>query len=62
MFFGRKEINMDSFKDIRWKQRFENFEKTYKLLEKYSHQDLTRNILMKWEKLFIGKNQRTFKL
>ena len=27
---------MDEFKDIRWKQRFENFNKAYKLLEKYS--------------------------
>ena len=27
---------MDEFKDIRWKQRFENFDKAYKLLEKYS--------------------------
>lgn len=26
---------MDNLKDIRWKQRFENFEKAYKLLEKY---------------------------
>ena len=27
---------MDEFKDIRWKQRFENFNKVYMLLEKYS--------------------------
>ena len=27
---------MDEFKDIRWKQRFENFNKAYTLLEKYS--------------------------
>ena len=28
---------IDNLKDIRWKQRFENFEKAYKLLEKYSN-------------------------
>lgn len=27
---------MDNFKEIRWKQRFENFDKSYKLLKKYS--------------------------
>lgn len=27
---------MDELKDIRWKQRFENFNKVYVLLEKYS--------------------------
>ena len=26
---------MSDFKDIRWKQRFENFEKAFKLLEKF---------------------------
>ncbi len=26
---------MDNIKDIRWRQRFENFEHSYKLLEKY---------------------------
>ena len=26
---------MDNLKDIRWKQRFENFDKSYKLLKKY---------------------------
>ena len=26
---------MDEFKDVRWKQRFENFNKSYRLLEKY---------------------------
>lgn len=31
---------MESFKDIRWRQRFENFEKTYKLLEKYSKEEI----------------------
>lgn len=27
---------MDNLKDIRWKQRFANFEKSYKLLDKYA--------------------------
>lgn len=27
---------MNELKDIRWKQRFENFNKSYRLLEKYS--------------------------
>ncbi|WP_432404599.1 nucleotidyltransferase substrate binding protein [Wukongibacter sp. M2B1] len=31
---------MENLKDIRWKQRFENFEKAYKLLEKYSKQEI----------------------
>jgi nucleotidyltransferase substrate binding protein (TIGR01987 family) len=30
---------VEPLKDIRWRQRFENFEKTYKLLEKYSKED-----------------------
>ena len=29
---------MNNLKDIRWKERFENFEKSYKLLEKYINQ------------------------
>ncbi|MPQ43208.1 nucleotidyltransferase substrate binding protein [Clostridium tarantellae] len=28
---------MENLKDIRWKQRFENFSKSYKLLKKYSN-------------------------
>ena len=28
---------MENLKEIRWKQRFENFDKSYKLLKKYSH-------------------------
>lgn len=28
---------MDSLKDLRWKQRFENYKKSYKLLEKYTN-------------------------
>ena len=35
---------MDNLKEIRWKQRFENFEKTYKLLEKYSEQAITNEL------------------
>lgn len=31
---------MTDFKEIRWKQRFENFEKSYKLLKKYSTQEI----------------------
>jgi nucleotidyltransferase substrate binding protein (TIGR01987 family) len=31
---------LDPLKDTRWRQRFENFEKSYKLLEKYSEQEL----------------------
>lgn len=30
---------MEPLKDIRWRQRFENFEKTFKLLEKYSKEE-----------------------
>ncbi|HBY20299.1 MAG: nucleotidyltransferase [Clostridiales bacterium GWE2_32_10] len=28
---------MDNLKEIRWKQRFHNFEKSYKLIDKYSN-------------------------
>lgn len=31
---------MENLKEIRWKQRFENFEKSYKLLKKYSNQPI----------------------
>jgi nucleotidyltransferase substrate binding protein (TIGR01987 family) len=31
---------MEPSKEIRWRQRFENFEKSYKLLEKYSNEDV----------------------
>ncbi|EQK45914.1 hypothetical protein C671_1746 [[Clostridium] bifermentans ATCC 19299] len=31
---------MENLKEIRWKQRFENFEKPYKLLKKYSNQPI----------------------
>ena len=30
------ELMLEEFKDIRWKQRFENFNKSYELLKKYS--------------------------
>ena len=35
---------MDNLKDIRWKQRFENFDKSYKLLKKYSNQEITTEL------------------
>ena len=31
---------MDNLKEIRWKQRFENFDKSYKLLKKYSNKPI----------------------
>ncbi|MDC3418448.1 nucleotidyltransferase substrate binding protein [Aquibacillus salsiterrae] len=35
---------MDEMKDIRWKQRFENFEKSFKLLEKYSNSSISTEL------------------
>jgi nucleotidyltransferase substrate binding protein (TIGR01987 family) len=35
---------VDPLKDIRWRQRFENFEKSYKLLEKYAKEEITTEI------------------
>ncbi|SDO04011.1 nucleotidyltransferase substrate binding protein [Alkalicoccus daliensis] len=35
---------MDPLKDVRWKQRFENFEKSYLLLEKYAQQNLQNEL------------------
>jgi nucleotidyltransferase substrate binding protein (TIGR01987 family) len=35
---------MDEMKDIRWKQRFENFEKSFKLLEKYSKEPISTEL------------------
>lgn len=35
---------MDNLKDIRWKQRFENFDKSYKLLNKYTKQPITTEL------------------
>lgn len=37
-------VFMDNLKDIRWKQRFENFNKSYKLMEKYSKQKITSEL------------------
>jgi len=31
---------VNNLKDIRWKERFEHFEKSYKLLEKYINQEI----------------------
>jgi len=31
---------LENLKDIRWRQRFENFEKSYKLMEKYSKEEI----------------------
>ena len=35
---------MDSHKDVRWRQRFDNFKKSYQLLEKYAFVELTSEI------------------
>ncbi|SHN24743.1 nucleotidyltransferase substrate binding protein [Gracilibacillus kekensis] len=35
---------MDEMKDIRWKQRFDNFEKSFKLLEKYSKESISTEL------------------
>ena len=35
---------MENLKEIRWKQRFENFDKSYKLLKKYSSQEITTEL------------------
>ena len=35
---------MENLKEIRWKQRFENFDKSYKLLKKYSHKPITTEL------------------
>ncbi|WP_245183505.1 nucleotidyltransferase substrate binding protein [Lentibacillus salicampi] len=35
---------MTSSKDIRWRQRFENFERSYKLLEKYSNESIENEL------------------
>lgn len=35
---------MDNLKDIRWKQRFENFNKSYKLLSKYAKKPITTEL------------------
>ncbi|UOQ84697.1 nucleotidyltransferase substrate binding protein [Gracilibacillus salinarum] len=35
---------MDEMKEIRWKQRFENFEKSFKLLEKYASMSISTEL------------------
>lgn len=35
---------MENLKEIRWKQRFENFDKSYKLLKKYSNKPITTEL------------------
>ena len=35
---------MENLKEIRWKQRFENFDKSYKLLKKYSNIPITTEL------------------
>ncbi|MFA1822338.1 nucleotidyltransferase substrate binding protein [Virgibacillus oceani] len=35
---------MDEMKDVRWKQRFENFERSFKLLEKYSIEPISTEL------------------
>ncbi|MDR5586402.1 nucleotidyltransferase substrate binding protein [Clostridium aquiflavi] len=35
---------MNNLKEIRWKQRFENFHKSYKLLKKYSNKPITTEL------------------
>lgn len=37
---------MENLKDIRWKQRFENFDKSYRLLKKYSNQSINTELEM----------------
>ena len=35
---------MENLKEIRWKQRFEKFDNLYKLLKKYSNQEITTEL------------------
>ena len=35
---------MENLKEIRWKQRFENFDKSYKLLKKYSQKPIVTEL------------------
>jgi nucleotidyltransferase substrate binding protein (TIGR01987 family) len=37
---------MENLKEVRWKQRFENFNKSYKLLEKYSNIEIKTELEM----------------
>lgn len=40
----RSVKQLDNLKEVRWKQRFENFDKSYKLLKKYSNQKITTEL------------------
>lgn len=42
---------MENLKEIRWKQRFENFDKSYRLLKKYSNQLINTELEMAGKKL-----------
>ncbi len=48
MMYNKDKINrsenMDEMKEIRWKQRFDNFEKSFKLLEKYSKEPISNEL------------------
>jgi nucleotidyltransferase substrate binding protein (TIGR01987 family) len=35
---------MDNLKDIRWKQRFENFSKSFKLLDRYCNEEIKNDL------------------
>lgn len=35
---------MDNIKEVRWQQRFENFDKAYKLLKKYSNESISTEL------------------
>jgi nucleotidyltransferase substrate binding protein (TIGR01987 family) len=35
---------MDEMKDLRWRQRFENFERSYLLLKKYSQKEINNEL------------------
>lgn len=35
---------MENLKEVRWKQRFKNFDKSYKLLKKYSNQPISTEL------------------
>jgi hypothetical protein len=39
-----KYVHTENLKDIRWKRIFENFSKSYKLLEEYSRQQITSEL------------------
>lgn len=37
-------LKVDSLKDTRWRQRFQNFDRSYQLLEKYSKQEIKSDL------------------